>query len=195
MADGRNFWSSIPGVVTGVAGLTTGLAAILTVSVQAGWLGNDSDDPPSTSTVAGPATTTTTPEDLPGFPTTRRPGLGSPGLGGSAPTFGETENFQVEPELVDFRALGARSATVRVENAGAGTLSLGPVLLEGPQAQSFSVDSTDCLATELVPGRSCELVVTTSAGGLAGRAEATMVISALGGDEVVEVDLEAGGLL
>lgn len=42
MARERSFWSSIPGVLTGIAGLLTGVGGLLGLSVSQGWLGDGS---------------------------------------------------------------------------------------------------------------------------------------------------------
>lgn len=40
MAKERSFWSSIPGVFTGLAGLLTAVAALLGLAVSQGWIGD-----------------------------------------------------------------------------------------------------------------------------------------------------------
>jgi hypothetical protein len=53
----RSFWSSIPGLVTGIAGLLTAVVGLFGLAVQQGWIGGGSGT--TTTTVPGGATTTT----------------------------------------------------------------------------------------------------------------------------------------
>lgn len=178
MSDKSSFWSSVPGVVTGAAGLLTGIVGLLTVSTQMGWIGGD-----------GASTSTTTTSTVPGTPATGPDG-GFTTLPPSGPG-----TFEVDPRSLDFVALGGRRGVVMVENTGSTPLTVGPLEVEGTGADSFEVDDADCVATILAPGRTCEVLVTTRGGGLGGRATGTLVIAAGGTTQVREVQLEASGLL
>lgn len=55
MSDGRrSFWSSVPGLVTGVAGLLTGIVGLGTLAAQQGIIGKDADS--TTTSVTSAAT-------------------------------------------------------------------------------------------------------------------------------------------
>jgi len=180
MADRRSFWSSVPGFVTGAAGLVTAIVGLLTISVQAGWLGDGNGGTTSTSTRPGTATTS------PGGTVTT--GTGASGAAGAG-------SFEVTPRTLELGAVGGSTGVVTVENTGATPLNLMSVEVEGARADAFEVDASQCTAVTLRPGRTCDLRVKTVTGALGGRSEATLVVAAEGGAPVREVDLVASGLL
>lgn len=44
MAEKGSFWSSLPGVLTGIAGLATAVVALVSLAVSQGWIGEDGGD-------------------------------------------------------------------------------------------------------------------------------------------------------
>lgn len=181
MSGGGNRWASVPGIVTGAAGLLTAIVGLLTVSVQLGWIGGD-DDPvgrSGTSTTTRASTTT-----APGSTTTTDYGSATGSVA-----------FDVNPDSLEFSALGGRQEAVTLRNTGSAEIRFGPFDVEGAQPDAFAVDATTCTLVPLAPGRSCELPIRTVGGGLGGRATATLIISATGTTEVREVVLRASGLL
>lgn len=44
MAEKGSFWSSLPGVLTGIAGLATAVVALLTLAASQGWIGGGGGD-------------------------------------------------------------------------------------------------------------------------------------------------------
>jgi hypothetical protein len=44
MAEKGSFWSSLPGVLTGIAGLATAVVALLSLAASQGWIGGDGAD-------------------------------------------------------------------------------------------------------------------------------------------------------
>jgi hypothetical protein len=54
MAEKGSFWSSLPGVLTGIAGLATAVVALLSLAASQGWIGGDGGgDADGTGTGAG----------------------------------------------------------------------------------------------------------------------------------------------
>lgn len=45
---GGGFWSSIPGVMTGLAGILTAVVGLLTLAYNLGWIGDGDEDEPAT---------------------------------------------------------------------------------------------------------------------------------------------------
>jgi hypothetical protein len=153
MAKGeRAFWSSLPGVLTGLAGILTAGFGLAGLSVSQGWIGDG--------------------------------GTGT-----------EVVRISVEPASLELRKLplqGADEATVEILNDGAEPVALAAEVA-GDDANEFRVDDADCVSSPLPAGRSCEVIVSFDAG--SGDYEAILVISANGGDQVQEVDLEGTSIL
>lgn len=178
MSKGKAFFSTLPGVVSGIAAALTAVVGLLTVSVQLGWIGGDDGD-------NGGSTTTTVTSGAAGV----GPGGGGAG-GGSASPAGL---LTVTPTRLTFAALGSKEATVTVRNDGSGPVTLRPPTFAGPDRGQFSASSS-CPATLEVSG-SCTVRVTFSPG-RGGRYEATMVVApAAGGVRAVEVPIEGNHLL
>jgi len=189
MAEKGSVWTSIPGVVGGIAATVTGLVGLATVANQAGWLGGDDNKPASKSD----STTTSTPVDgstttVFGSPTT--PFGGSSGLGGAG-----IASVELAPSRVVFGGLGGGSQRVTVTNEGDGPVTVETVEIEGDNPQSFKVDGSGCVLVTLAPGRACIVEVETSAGGLAGRATARLMVGVEGSASPAQTILEASGLL
>lgn len=169
------FWSTTSGVVTGVAGTLTGAVGIATLAAQMGWIGADGDkgDQASPATEQAPAEVA---EDT--------------GLDGAdeAPA----PDFAVAPASVRFEALGPRTATVTVRNAGDAEVRVEDVGLAGEDQDRFTVAAAPCTASTLDPGRSCEVEVSYAPGG--GSARATLVVE-VHGAAAQEVPLTAPSLL
>ena len=184
MSDGsRSFWSSIPGLVTGLAGLLTAIVGLFGLGVQQGWIGG--------SKGSGHSTETTT--TFPGQVTTTL--FGSPGgAGGSATTTG-TGAFAVEPSTVEFKSVGAREMTVTVRNTGSVPLRVSVPTVTGTDSAQFRVTDVSCTKGSLDTGRSCDLTVSFSPSGPLRAYAATMVVMASGAPRSVEVKLTGSTLL
>ena len=165
MGKSGSFWSSIPGFLTGLAGVLTAVVTLVTLAYSQGWIG---DGPAEDATSAG---------------------AGGGGATASAPEVG------VDPESVRFRptVLGAVTETVTVRNEGDQAFTVDPAEVSGADAGSFAVDDDDCAGEALPSGRSCTMRVTFDPGGI-GDAEATLVVSVNGGQRSAEVALDAAGL-
>ena len=165
MAKGGSFWSSVPGFLTGLAGVLTAVVTLVTLAFSQGWLGE-----------GGPDGTTS----------------GADGSGGSSESAPE---LSVEPESLSVRPtlLAAVSRAVTVTNTGDAPFTVDPAEVTGADPERFSVDDGDCAGTSLPSGRSCDLSVTFDPSGV-GDAEAKLVVSVNGARAAQEVALDAAGL-
>jgi len=178
MSDGKPFWSSVPGVVTGVAGVISAIVGLVGVSTQLGWIGGD--DKASTASSANGAPTTTA-STVPGSPTT-------------SAVAARSGEFEVEPASVSFEPLQPREATVTVRNTGDVALTMRAPTVSRSGAEHFKATDMGCLGSTLSPGRSCEIKV-TFAPLRAGQHSAALVVAASNAPRQVEVDLKGNALL
>ncbi len=179
MSERKPFWSSVPGVATGVAGIVSAIVGLLGISVQLGWIGGDGDGSGNGSSVsAGPSTTFTT-------------------LRGSAPTttLARAGEFEVEQDSVTFEPLKPREATVTVRNTGDVSLTMRPPTVSGSDAESFEADDVSCTRATLAPGRSCEIKVTFTPPQPGEYDDAVVVVSAANAPRQAEVDLNGTATL
>lgn len=100
----KSFFSSMPGVVTGVAGLLSAMVGVAGLAFQQGWVGGSTN--------------------------AARPGTVAPGQ--SAPQSSAT--FSVDPARLTFEPLGPRQATVTVRNTGLVSLQIEPPVITGADA-------------------------------------------------------------
>ena len=175
MADGRGFWSSVPGLITGAAGLLTALVGLLTMSVQQGWIGDGK---------GGSATSTTTSGGAAGSDQSTVTAASGAGAG--------TVAFELRPETLSFAAVGSAERTVTLRNTGGVSFATDRAEVTGADASRFTVDDADCRGPKLAPRDTCDLVLTYTAGGLAGAASATLEVAVAGSGRVEKVDLKAG---
>jgi|GEM_PF-4155358 len=170
MSDGKSYWSTVPGVVTGVASIVTAIVGLLGISVQAGWLGGDDNQASSNDGVA-----TTIASTLPGATST-------------TVVAGKQGEFTIEPDSVTFESLGAKEATVVVRNIGDVPLTVRkPTISVG--ATAFAASDVTCTASPLPPDSRCEIKVTftaTQPGAYAG----VLAVAAANAPKQVEVDLK-----
>lgn len=162
----RSFFRTIPGFLTGLAGVVSAGVGAVGLAVQQGWIG-DGDKPSTSTTVVG-------------------------GQGGSGSRTGREGSFSVSPTSVSFQPVGSREAAVTVRNTGDVALDLEEPEVTGSDAAQFEADSGTCTGT-LGPGRSCQLEVTFRP--KTGRSEALLVVSARGAPKATEVSLQGAALL
>ncbi len=175
MGDSRkSFFSSVPGLITGAAGVLSAVVAAVGLAVQQGWVGGDSDT--AQSGASGQA----------GVGGGRASGDGSRASGAVVP------RFSVEPTSVSFQPVGSREATVRVRNTGTVPLNLQSPTITGDDADRFSASEGSC-DEPVDPGRSCELEVTFSP--KTGNFAALLVVEADGGAKASEVPLKGNAVL
>lgn len=177
MSERKSFWSTVPGLITGVAGTITGIVALVGVAAQAGWIGGgDGGGTTTTTTVEGSAGT------IEGGRTT--------GPGATAPEEEASGELAVSPTSVDLTLL-APEATVTVRNTGDAPVDVRPPNITGSDADSFEVADDGCSGSDLDPGRSCEVTVRLDTGS-PGDYQAVLVVSGSDLDREVEVSLRAG---
>ncbi len=177
------FFSTLPGLLTGMAGILTAGAAVAGLAVQQGWIGGGSDSVSSDTA----AETGQRPED------SRAGDTGTSGSGGSSSSASRAAgSFEVSPGNVEFDPIGAKQATVKVRNTGDVALSVRPPRVTGEDADRFRATNRSCTGS-LDPGRTCELEVAFDP--KAGKYNAVLVVSATGAPSSAEVPLEASGLL
>lgn len=166
----KSFWSSIPGMITGIAGLLTGAAALLGLLLQLGVIG-DKDKTSNTET--------TSPAE---------------GDGSTQSSVATAPTFSVSPTAVNLDQLLAKESKVTVKNTGEASFEVDSPVLRGGDAAQFAVRDLGCTGTEIGPGDSCEMMVTfTPKAG--GRYSATLVVSVSGAAKPSEVALRGAAAL
>ena len=171
----KSFWSTIPGLITGLAGILTALVGLGTLLIQIGVIGGDDGDSGARSGVSstdrGAATGNTPSEDS-----------DSPATEAARPS------FTVAPDKLELTA-NRKSATVTVSNTGTTALTLATDVT-GDGADQFTVTTGAC-GTQVPKGGSCSINVSFK-GGLTAQAE--LVVKASGAASSQKVELE-GALL
>ncbi|HEX2119184.1 MAG TPA: hypothetical protein VHF91_08370 [Acidimicrobiales bacterium] len=178
----RSFFSTIPGLITGLAGLLTGIVGLVTVLIQLGVLGGDdsSSSSPGTTVTSAPA---------PG-------GQGAVGGGGSGGTTAtDAPTFTVSPTTLDFQATDPRTKRVTVENTSStASIRVTQPRVTGEDASNFSVSLGQCSGA-LAPNLSCTIEVTFAPSGPLRRYTATLQVQATGAPRGDEVRLTGSSLL
>ncbi len=148
MSEKQSFWSTLPGIITSLAALLTGLATIIAF-VMGGFGG-----------------LTTPPGEAPAAEETDSPGRdGSSGSGssGSSGSSNITPQAVIAPKSIDFGSVGVGNEArepVTVVNSGNEFLVVDEASVTGDEAE-FSVDAEDCLgAGGIEPQDECEIFVT-----------------------------------
>jgi hypothetical protein len=157
----KSFWSTMPGLITGLAGILTGLVGLGTLLIQLEVIGGDGDP---------------TPKFEPGRTATTRAGGSQPD--GTAAVV----RFAVSPSSLDVTTNKTESVTV--ENTGTKVLSVQQPVLSGSGKDQFTVRS-DC--GQLQVDDTCTVTVTFK--GLL-NASAIMTVRAGDGASPKEVTLE-----
>jgi hypothetical protein len=170
----KSFWSSIPGVVTGLAGLLTGIVGLVTVLIQLDVIGGDNDGTPNAgvaTTVAGQA----------------------PAGGGGAVTTTISGRLTAEPTPVKLPT-GARETTLTVRNNATAPVTVLKPEYKGRDSTAFSVDS-GCTNVALRVGASCTVKVQLSRSEPLKTYEASLVLEAKEISQVTEVPVTASTVL
>lgn len=173
----KSFWSSIPGLVTGLAGLLTGVVGLVTVLIQLDVIGGDDSNgaaPGVSTTVAGNAATS------------------SDGRPAGTPRT-ETPAFTLSASTLEFKPTDPREKSVTVRNTGAVPLTLSPPRVEGPDRTQFSATLGTC-SGPVAAGSSCTMSVTFTPAGPLKTYSALLSVSAPGAP-ADEVDLKATTVL
>lgn len=170
----KSFWSSAPGIITGVAGLLSATAALVGLLVTFGVIGGKD----STTTGGGATTEQTAAESG----------------GSTATTAAVTPTFTVDPTTVTLDQLLAKEGKVVVKNTGEVPLSVQSPVLRGGDAAQFAVTDVSCTAARIPAGDTCEMKVTFTPKAN-GRYSATLVISSNGTSKAAEVALRGSAIL
>ena len=176
----KSFWSSIPGLVTGLAGLLTGIVGLVTVLIQLDVIGGDGNGTPNaavTTTIAPGGTVGTT-------------GGTTGGAGGNTTISGR---LTADPTTLKL-ATGEREKTLTVRNATNVSVTVLKPEYTGTDRSAFSTDS-GCTNVVLPAGRSCTLKVTVSPSGPLKTYKANLVLEAREIPQATEVPVEATALL
>ena len=170
----KSFFSTIPGLVTGLAGLLTGIVGLVTVLMQLNVIGgDDSKDVATTGTTIAPA---------------------GGGAAGAAATAGSV-SFTVSPNPLNFGPTDPKEKVLTVRNTSTTErLAVQAPRVTGKDAARFTVAMGDC-ASPLAPNLSCTLRVTFAPSGPLATYEATVQVQASGAPQGVEVKLTGSTLL
>ena len=144
MSKGRAFFSTIPGIISALAGLVTVIVGVLAISAQ---LGGDGDD----NNGGNGSSSGTTVSTLAGG----RGGTTGAGGGGSATTAAPAR-LSVAPTTITFKFLETKKV-VKVTNDGTGPVSLETPQMAGPDRARFN--AVGCSGS-LAAGRSCDIEIT-----------------------------------
>lgn len=190
----KSFWSTIPGLVTGLAGLLTGIVGLITVLIQLGVVGGGHNSNGKTVAASNGAVST-----LPGTsPTTVGAydyGYGA-GTGSGANTTVEAGTFTVLPATVDFLPTDAKDKDVTVKNTSdTAKITVDQPTITGTDAAQFSALYDTCTSAALPAGGSCTLKITFKPSGPLRKYNATLRVSAVGAPRVSEVAISASTLL
>lgn len=170
MSDGRrSFWSSIPGLITGLAGLLTGVVGLGTLAVQQGIIGGKDS-----------AATTTT-------------AVGATPAGGPTTTAAEAASFSVDVSRIQFQA-GDRQKKVKVTNpTRTATVTMQAPTFQGSEPSVFSADN-GCTKKQLGPKEDCTVTITFAPAGLLKAYTATLVLAASEVTAATEVPIQTAVL-
>jgi len=170
VSDGRrSFWSSIPGLITGLAGLLTGVVGVGTLAVQQGIIGGR-DSATTTTTVVGAAP-----------------------AGGPTTTATEEASFTVDATSLRFQAT-ERSKRITVTNSSrTATITMLAPRFNGPDQTVFSV-GPECSNTVLRPNATCTVTVQFAPSGLLKQYNAKLQFEAKSVPTVAEVAIQTAVL-
>jgi hypothetical protein len=176
----RSFWSSVPGLVTGLAGLLTGIVGLITLLVQLDVIGGDKTkavETTGTAVAGSPSTVAGSPTTVTGNVTTTLP-----------------SSFSVSPTKLSFTPTGPKELQVTVRNTSVTTdLRLATPSLTGNDKDRFDATLGDCPAA-LKANAICNLKVTFTPSGPLKNYAATLQVSAQGAP-TQQVDITASTLL
>ena len=173
----KSFWSSVPGLVTGLAGLLTGIVGLVTVLIQLNVIGADDDGAPkaAVTTTVAPGVTAAT----------------SGAAGGATTTI--SGRLGAEPTSLKL-ATGERAKTLTVRNNATAPVTVLKPEYKGPDSTAFSVDS-GCTNVSLRVGASCTVTVQLAHSEPLKTYEASLVLEAKETSQVTEVPVTASTIL
>jgi|SRR6267378_3284476 len=163
----RNFWTTVPGVISGVAAIVTGLGVLIPLLLGVGskhankTTASQSPSPSVTSSTGAEGTTSTAGTGGPS-PTDS---LGSSPTGGTStsPTAGATgaTGITADPTSLSFGTVRANGGTsdqaVTINNPGSGPVTIDHVAIT-PSNAPFTITSTTCgEGSSVAPQASCQI--------------------------------------
>ena len=172
----KSFFSSVPGLITGLAGLLTGIVGLVTVLIQLDVIGGDDESGP----IAAGGTTTVA------------PAAGAPAAGGTVTTT-IRGRLTVQPMPLRLQP-SEKEKVVTVKNDATATVTVLKPTFTGENASAFSTDA-GCTNVALRLGGSCTMKVQLSPSGPLKIYKANLVIEAEGLAQVTEVPVEATFIL
>jgi len=153
----KSFWSSLPGMVTGIAGVVGAIVGVISVLIALGVIGGSKSSPTVTT-----------------VPSSDTPGATSPAGGKDTRGAAGQGSFTVDPSSLTL-SLAKPKASVTVINDGSVPLKISAPIVSGSDQDKFTVYATGCTSAPLVANKSCSMDV-TFAGGLS--AKATLTVTA-----------------
>ncbi len=176
MSEKKSFWSSIPGLVTGLAGLLTGIVGLVTVLIQLDVLGGSDD---AATPAAGVSTTVAG----------QAPAAG----GGATATTAISGTLTATPASLKLQP-NEREKNVVVRNSASATVTVLKPQTSGRDQAAFKVDE-GCTNVSLRPGSSCTVKVQLTPSGPLKTYQANLVLEAKEMTTVTEIPIEASTLL
>jgi hypothetical protein len=175
MADGkRSFWTTLPGIISGIAATVTGLAVLIPLLLGAA--GKHTNKNTASQNSSPGVTSTPTPGGSPTDSASPLPGGSStPTDSSSAPSASPTLGITADPSSVNLPGKAA-DATVTISNPGSTDVTIDKVEITGANASAFSITSTTCGNGSTVSAKqSCQVVVHYTPPAL-GSASASLVV-------------------
>lgn len=179
MTERKSFWTTLPGIISGIAATVTGLAVLIPLILGAAGKHNPKDaasttGPPPSVTAGGAVSPTVTTTDTGSSntatgaaPTDASGTTPSSGASPSGTDTGGSASLLADSSSVNFGSVkgGTTSAarTVTLTNTGTAAATIDSVKLTGSNSGDFSLTSSTCgPATAIPPQGSCQIQVTFS---------------------------------
>jgi len=174
MADDKKpFWTSLPGIISGIAATITGLAVLIPLLLGAA--GKHPNKNTASQNSSPGVTSTSTPGGSPGGSASPLPNDGSTPTDSSSSSTSSPLGITANPSTVNLSGK-AGDATVTITNPGATDVTIDKVELTGANASAFSVTSTTCgNGSTVSPNQTCQVVVHYTPPAL-GSASASLVV-------------------
>ncbi len=174
MAEPKPFWTTVPGIVSGIAATITGLAVLIPLMLGVAGrnhkrnVATEGSPSPSgsaavtttpTSTLGADVTDSSNPSASAGAGTTDTSSSSSPGTGqGNGPA-----SLSATPASVTFGSVASgkssQDVSVTIANAG-GPATITSVGITGPNQGAFTITGTTCgTGSTVPPGGSCQVTL------------------------------------
>jgi hypothetical protein len=197
-AEKRNFWTTVPGIISGVAAIVTGLGVLIPLLLGAASKhpnkNSASQSPPGVTNTTGSESPTSTaggtgsplPTDSSPSPATTSSGSGQSSSGAA----GLTANSAI----LTFK--GTSDQTVTISNPGSTSVTIDKVVITGSNAAAFTITSTTCGDGSTVdPSQSCQVSLHFTSPGLGSSTAALEVHYHPPQSSFTTIQLKGGGLL